>query len=209
MAKVTIFKELRDEAKGRELSVQWYRSRIRALAPRISARRMLEQGKTTVKPNYGLMNLFWYKPIHAAKLSYYDIFPLVVPFKYHRNGFTGINFHYLSIPMRVALLERLQGFEQDADTYRQDEFGNQLDKEVLGFRWQEIIGMRGLKKTVHRYRAKYVYSNFLKIGLDDMVVASLLPVERFYTGDLWSDMQRRVQPREVWTDSRRAENYGK
>ena len=208
MAKDTIFKELRDEAKGRELSVQWYRSKIRALAPRISAQRMLEQGKTTVKPNYGLMNLFWYKPIHAAKLSYYDVFPLVVPFKYHRNGFTGINFHYLSIPMRVALLERLQGFEQDAETYRQDEFGNQLDKEVLGFRWQEIIGMRGLKKTVHRYRAKYVYSNFLKIGLDDMVVASLLPVERFYTGDLWSDMQRRVQPREVWTDSRRAENYG-
>ena len=208
MAKDTIFKELRNEAKGRELSVQWYRSKIRALAPRISAQRMLEQGKTTVKPNYGLMNLFWYKPIHAAKLSYYDVFPLVLPFKYHRNGFTGINFHYLSIPMRVALLERLQGFEQDAETYRQDEFGNQTDKEVLGFRWQEIIGMRGLKKTVNRYRAKYVYSNFLKIGLDDMVVASLLPVERFYTGDLWSDMQRRVQPREVWTDSRRAENYG-
>jgi len=208
MAKDTIFKELRNEAKGRELSVQWYRSKIRALAPRTSARRMLEQGKTTVKPNYGLMNLFWYKPIHAAKLSYYDVFPLVLPFKYHRNGFTGINFHYLSIPMRVALLERLQGFEQDAETYRQDEFGNQQDKEVLGFRWQEIIGMRGLKKTVHRYRAKYVYSNFLKIGLNDMVVASLLPIERFYTGDLWSDMQRRVQPREVWTDSRRAENYG-
>ena len=208
MAKDTIFKQLRDEAKGRELSVQWYRSKIRALAPRISAQRMLEQGKTTVKPIYGLMNLFWYKPIHAAKLSYYDIFPLVLPFKYHRNGFTGINFHYLSIPMRVALLERLQGFEQDAETYRQDEFGNQTDKEVLGFRWQEIIGMRGLKKTVHRYRAKYVYSNFLKIGLDDMVVASLLPIERFYTGDLWRDMQNSVQPRSVWNDSRRAENYG-
>ena len=68
--------------------------------------------------------------------------------------------------------------------------------------------MRGLKKTVHRYLAKYVYSNFLKIGLEDMVVASLLPIERFYTGDLWSDMQQRVQPRSVWNDSRRAENYG-
>ena len=65
-----------------------------------------------------------------------------------------------------------------------------------------------LRKLCTGIRAKYVYSNFLKIGLDDMVVASLLPVERFYTGDLWSDMQRKVQPREVWTDSRRAENYG-
>jgi hypothetical protein len=208
MAKDTIFKQLRDEAKGRELSVQWYRSKIRALAPRISANRMIKQGKTTLTPNYGLMNLFWYKPLHASKLSYYDIFPLVIPFKYHRNGFTGINFHYLSVPMRVALLERLQGFEEEAELYRLDEFGNEREKEVLAFQWSEIIGMRGLKKTIHRYLAKYVYSNFLKIGLDDMIVASLLPVERFYTGDLWSDMQQRVQPREVWTDSRRAENYG-
>ena len=41
-----------------------------------------------------------------------------------------------------------------------------------------------------------------------MVVASLLPIERFYTGDLWSDMQERVLPRQVHNDSRRAENYG-
>ena len=208
MAKDTIFKQLRDEAKGRELSVQWYRSKIRALAPRISANRMIKQGKTTLTPNYGLMNLFWYKPLHASKLSYYDIFPLVIPFKYHRNGFTGINFHYLSVPMRVALLERLQGFEEEAELYRLDEFGNEREKDVLAFQWSEIIGMRGLKKTIHRYLAKYVYSNFLKIGLDDMIVASLLPVERFYTGDLWSDMQQRVPPRSVWNDSRRAENYG-
>ena len=208
MAKDTIFKELRDEAKGRELSVQWYRSKIRALAPRVSANRMIEQGKATLTPNYGLMNLFQYKPKGAAKLGYYDIFPLVIPFKYHRNGFTGINFHYLSVPMRVALLERLQGFEEEAELYRLDEFGNEREKEVLAFQWSEIVGMRGLKKTVHRYLTKYIYSNFLKIGLDDMVVASLLPIERFYTGDLWSDMQQRVQPRSVWNDSRRAENYG-
>ena len=209
MAKDTIFKKLREEAKGRELSIQWYRNRIRALAPTDILRpdEMIARGKVTASPNFGIMNLFWYKPKGASKLSYYDVFPLVIPFKYHRNGFTGINFHYLSIPMRIQLLERLQGFEEEANLYRLDEFGNEREKEVLAFQWSEIIGMRGLKKTVHRYLAKYVYSNFLKIGLDDMVVASLLPIERFYTGDLWSDMQERVQPRSVWNDSRRAENY--
>ena len=115
MAKDTIFKQLRDEAKGRELSVQWYRSKIRALAPRISANRMIEQGKTTLTPNYGLMNLFWYKPLHASKLGYYDIFPLVIPFKYHRNGFTGINFHYLPIPARIKLLDKLKRFTSNSD----------------------------------------------------------------------------------------------
>ena len=210
MAKDTIFKKLREEAKGRELSIQWYRNRIRALAPTDILRpdELIARGKVTATPNFGIMNLFWYKPKGASKLHYYDVFPLVIPFKYHRNGFTGINFHYLSVPMRIQLLERLQGFEEEANLYRLDEFGNQREKEVLAFQWSEIIGMRGLKKTVHRYLAKYVYSNFLKIGLDDMVVASLLPIERFYTGDLWSDMQERVLPRQVHNDSRRAENYG-
>ena len=210
MAKDTIFKKLREEAKGRELSIQWYRNRIRALAPTDILRpdEMIARGKVTATPNFGIMNLFWYNPKGASKLHYYDVFPLVIPFKYHRNGFTGINFHYLSVPMRIQLLERLQGFEEEANLYRLDEFGNEREKEVLAFQWSEIIGMRGLKKTVHRYLTKYVYSNFLKIGLDDMVVASLLPIERFYTGDLWSDMQERVQPRSVWNDSRRAENYG-
>ena len=66
--------------------------------------------------------------------------------------------------------------------------------------------MRGIKPIVHRYLAKYVYSNFLKIGLEDMMVGAMLPVERFYTGDLWDDRMDRVNPRRVWDASRRAVN---
>ena len=49
----TIFQQLRDEAKGRELSVRWYRSKINDLAPRITAGQMVAQGKSTATPNYG------------------------------------------------------------------------------------------------------------------------------------------------------------
>ena len=66
--------------------------------------------------------------------------------------------------------------------------------------------MKRIKPIVRRYLANYVYSNFLKIGLEDMVVASLLPVERFYTGDLWNDRMDRVNPRRVWDASRRTVN---
>jgi len=78
--------------------------------------------------------------------------------------------------------------------------------QLLAFEWGEIKGMRGIKPTVHRYLAKYVYSNFLKIELEDMIIGSLLPVERFYTGDLWNDRMDRVNPRRVWDESRRAVN---
>ena len=111
MAKDTIFRKLREEAAGRDLSVRWYRSKIKELAPRITASQMIDQGKSTPRPTYGMMNLYWYKPLNAARLKYYDLFPLVIPFKKHRNGFTALNFHYLSVPMRINLLERLEGFD--------------------------------------------------------------------------------------------------
>lgn len=206
MAQDTIFRKIREEAGGRELSVRWYRSKIKALAPRITGPELLseaERKKIKARPTYGMMNLFWYKPLNAARLKYYDLYPLVIPFKRHRNGFTGLNFHYLSVPMRINLLERLSAFEDSGTLYSLDV--DDID-QLLAFEWTEVKGMKGIKPIVRRYLANYVYSNFLKVGLEDMVVASLLPVERFYTGDLWNDRMDRVNPRRVWDASRRTVN---
>ena len=206
MAQDTIFRKIREEAGGRELSVRWYRNKIKALAPRITGPELLseaEKKKITARPNYGMMNLFWYKPLNAKRLKYYDLYPLVIPFKKHRNGFTGLNFHYLSVPMRMNLLERLSAFEDSGTLYSLDV--NDID-QLLAFEWMEVKGMKGIKPIVRRYLANYVYSNFLKVGLEDMVVASLLPVERFYTGDLWIDRMDRLNPRRVWDASRRTVN---
>ena len=220
MAKSTIFEKLRDEAGGRELSVRWYRSKIQQIAPRLSPEKMVAEGKTTARVNYGMLNLFLYKPLWAANLKYYDMFPLVIPFKWYRNGFCGVNFHYLSIPMRVALLERLSEFQEEHELYGLDEYNSPVSgrasgegtmgtkSDVLALTWQKISGMRGIKPTIHRYLNKYVYTNFLKIELEDMVASILLPVERFYTGDIWNDKKDWVEPRDVWRDSRR-EVYGK
>ena len=205
MAKDTIFRKLREEAGGRELSVRWYRSKIKELAPRMTARQAIAEdpSNATARPTYGMMNLYWYKPLNAARLKYYDLFPLVIPFKKHRNGFTGLNFHYLSIPMRINLLERLEAFEDSGTLYSLDEVDI---GQLLAFQWNEVKGKRGVKPIVRRYLAKYVYSKFLKIELEDMVVGALLPVERFYQGDLWNDQMDRVQPRRVWDESRRVVN---
>ena len=91
MAKDTIFRKLRKEAAGRELSVRWYRSKLKELAPRVTADQVIAEGKEKVRPRptYGMMNLFGISLSMQPELKYYDLFPLVIPFKKHRNGFTG------------------------------------------------------------------------------------------------------------------------
>jgi len=178
---VSIFDDIKQSAEGRELSTRWYRGKITSLGGTdMTARQHIRvgerEGNTTARPNYGMMNLFAYRPKTAEKLSYYDIFPLSIPVKQHRDGFTGINFHYLSIPLRVKLLNTLV-----------EAFGDSSN-EKLDMTWRSISSYNKVRPIVRRYKARYVQSLFLKLSIEDMLIAVLLPVERFYTGEYRSKL---------------------
>ena len=147
-----------------------------------------------------MMNLFYYRPKGAAKLSYYDIFPLVIPLGRRKpDGFVGINFHYLSVPMRWQLLERLQMFEEPSELEAYDSEEGQ-DK-VMALFWPKIKMKRGVKPIVRRYLKDQVKSYFLKIELSEMLIAISLPMEKFYTGK-WQG-RKRVRPEKVFRQTRK------
>ena len=189
---MSLFQEIKDSAEGRELSIRWYQRKIKSLgADRYSATQHIMQGhkegRVVSRPEFGMLNLFHYRPKGAFKLKYYDIFPIVLPFESHKNGFTGINFHFLPIPLRIELLERLQLYSRE-------------DKvEVY---WDLIENWKLVRPIVRRYLKQQVKSHFLRLPLDDMLIGSLLPVQGFYSGD-WNYKQR-VTNRKVWRDTRRS-----
>ena len=111
---MSLFQEIKQSAEGRELSLRWYRNKIRSLGgEQKPVTEYIREGDGGASPIFGMMNMFRYQPKTAKNLKYYDVYPLVLVFKRHRNGFTGLNFHYLSIPMRVKVLERLDIFGDD------------------------------------------------------------------------------------------------
>ena len=170
MAKETIFQRLRDEAGGRELSVRWYRSKIQQIAPRLSPEKMVAEGKTTARVNYGMLNLFLYKPLWAAKLKYYDMFPLVLPLQSAPGGFLGCNFHYLAPGVRFRLLETLQRFAND----------NTFDSKTrLSVSYGAVKSIPFIKPTIKHYLWSYVRSSFLRIDMDEAPVSVYLPVQQF------------------------------
>ena len=156
--------------------------------------------KVTVRPNFGMMNLFYYRPKGAEKLPYYDIFPLVIPMGRRLNdGFVGINFHYLSVPQRWLLLERLSMFQMpsELDSFDSEEGAG----EVMALFWSKIKRKRGVKPIVRRYLTKNIQSYFLKIELSEMLIALSIPMERFYTGK-WGGKKRYVAEK-VYRQTRR------
>ena len=201
---IGIFDEIREEAHGRELSMRWYRQKVQDLLPKPQVRSMIREGvktqKVTVRPNFGTMNLFYYRPKGAAKLPYYDVFPLVIPIGRRLNdGFVGLNFHYLSVPQRWLLLERLSMFQvpSELDAFDTGEGAG----DVMALFWSKIIRKRGVRPIVKRYLTKNIKSRFLKIELSEMLIALSIPMERFYTGK-WGGRKKYISEK-VYRQTRR------
>ena len=122
------------EGKGSK-SLRWYRDQVRAVVPkRFSESRttgLIRSGDIQRRPMYGVLNLYAYQPKHEKILEYYDVFPLVIPIEKLKNGFVGINLHYLSVPMRYKLLTKLMPLT--------------AENRLIG--WQRVSRFREIKPT--------------------------------------------------------------
>ena len=182
MAQSKFIQAVKDEAKGRPRSTQWYRDKIKEFGTPTSLD-LIRDGKRDSKPFYGKLNMFVYDPKFKKKLPYYDTFPLVLPLETYPDGFLGINFHYLPIPLRVKLLDRLVDFSNNT----------KFDESTrLVVDYSQLKNINIVKPTIHKYLAGQLKSQFRRIDADEFTIATLLPVQRF----------QKASSSAVWKESR-------
>ena len=97
----------------------------------------------------------------------------------------GLNFHYLSIPMRIKLLNVIQEYAND-DKYDEN--------TRIRLTWNRIKRNPLVRPTIKMYLREHVRTPFRRINADEMMVAVLLPVQKFV----------RATDNKVYADSRRA-----
>ena len=169
MAVSNYIQSVLDAAKGRPRSTDWFRDKIAEFG-KPGALDLIRDGKRSRTPFYGRLNMFFYDPKLKAKLPYYDRFPLVLPLERYSDGFLGINFHYLPIPLRIRLLDRLVDFSSNT----------KFDESTkLNVNYTGVKDIRLVKPTLHRYLSGRVKTDFRRIDADEFTVATLLPVARF------------------------------
>jgi len=167
MAK-TVFDKILDTATGPK-SFDWYRKQVNTMTVP-GAKSLINKGKATLRPKYGVMNLFGYDAKHKATLPYYDKFPLIFPIEPAKGGFIGINFHYLPFGARVAFLKQLSKYSSD------DNFDKKTRYMI------DWVNNPYFRKTTKRYLNSQVRTSFLNVPADEMAIAIFLPVARFVGG---------------------------
>jgi len=129
-------------------------------------------GIRTGKPVIGKLYLFQYSAKWADILPYWDMWPLIFPFDYAKDGFYGINLHYLRPNARAALMIRL--------IKAQGGSGNMNENFKLKLNYDIIRKFKPARPCIKRYLFSQVQGKGLYgISGEDWSYAAALPLQKF------------------------------
>lgn len=172
-------------------STAWFDEQIKKLgkartAPNQVMTSNVSQLKTNIIP--GRPMFFYYDPKHKDTLPYYDTFPLVLPFAKTKEGFTGLNLHYLDYKPRLMLFKELDKIFAKSTT----------PMAKIQMSWDLVRGVSKLSAAapcIKQYLFSHVESMFFEIPRDDWYTAVMLPVQRFVGASnqrVWSESKRKM-----------------
>lgn len=167
----------------------WLRSKVKSLnvssdnLMKDRTRQVNERGRTIL----GRMFFYYYDPKTKDTLPYYDRFPLVLPIELYRDGFLGLNLHYIHPKHRIILLDKLSDYASN------DRFDEKTKLRLTYQTLQAAASTFEAVPCIKRYLFSHVESRFLEIYANEWDVAALLPVEQF----------EKASKNKVWSDSRK------
>ena len=167
------------KAKSKK-AIEWFRKIVketqRSAFPATTGRKEIMTdrniGIRTGKPIIGKLYLFQYSAKWADILPYWDMWPLIFPFDYAKNGFYGINLHYLSPNHRAALMIRLIKAQGGA--------GDMNENFKLKLSYDIITKYKPAIPCIKRYLFSHVQGKGLYgISGEDWSYAAALPLQKF------------------------------
>lgn len=176
--------------KSRE-SQQWFFDKARAIKKVQNEREIMlsaaDKGRLKNSVKVGGMYMFYYDPKLKEKLPYYDMVPLIFPIKRYKDGFLGLNVHYIPYRERAALMDALYSVTNNNkfDESTKLKISYDILKAAAKYKW--------FKPCLKRYLSQHLRSRLFYIQATEWQIAAFLPLARW---------QKASQQR-VWSDSRK------
>ncbi len=161
------------QARSKEAR-RWFRGKTKELSG-VNRQSLLKDAalKRTSDPAAGDMYMYFYDPKHRKTLPYYDSFPLTIMVEPTRDGFYGLNLHYLSPMLRAKFLDKLM--ETATNPRFDDNTKLRLNYRLLS----SVKTYRAFAPCFKRYLTSNIQGNVAKVEAPEWDIAIFLPTEQF------------------------------
>lgn len=171
-------------AKSRD----WLIQKFKNIGQENSRKNLLSDKSRVGINSIGRMFYFIYDAKYKDILPYFDRFPLVIPIEMYKDGFLGLNLHYLHPKDRIILLNKLVEYASN-DKY------NSTTKLRLSYQLLASASkVYELQSCIKRYLYVHIKSRFVEIAASEWDIAALLPVQNFYgatANRVWADSRKK------------------
>lgn len=176
-------------------SKKWFFDNLKYLRTVRNPRRIITDSALLKRPKIipGRVFMYGYDPKHAKTLDYYDTFPLVIPVKVVKDGFYGINLHYLHPYDRARLFDRMRDFMlQEVD---ENKPGSKVrTRFIVSYnKLNDNMKFRYFKPAYKMYLNSQIKTIMMLVPPKFWEVALFMPTENF----------QKATKRKVWRDSSR------
>lgn len=191
----SIFQKLEIEAfragiqpRTRE-SLEWFRDRLKDMKT-INRNGLLKDPalQKRQRVGVGMMYMYFYDPKHRKTLPYYDAFPLTIVVEPTKDGFYGLNLHYLPPVLRARLFDKLL---ETASNRRYDETTKfKINYQIL----KSVSNLKAFQPCFKRYLTSQVDSPIVLVEAPEWEIATFLPTQQF----------QKASASKVWSESRKS-----
>lgn len=178
-----------------QTSIKWYLNLVRSFpVAQITRSDFTNQKREKNSMSFGKLYCYVYDAKTKDELPYWDKFPLVFPISptEKRNGFYGLNLHYIPIQIRNRFLYTLYKIMNNT---RYDN----TTKLKLSYDYILSLGSfdQALAKVAFKhYLLDHVKSYFIYIEPDEWPIAMYLPMENWQKqsmANVYSDIQQQIK----------------
>lgn len=176
-------------AKKVKEAENWFRSKVGELGGKFSKNsreELLKRFDEMEQPTIGSIVLFFYDPKHKATLPYYDRFPMSILISPTKDGFAGLNMHYLDPMLRAQLFDALMN-TRTSKKY--------TDTTRLAITYDMLKATQtygAFKPCYKQYLTPHVISSIVIVPPPQWKQVLFLPLQQF----------QKATDKQVWKDSR-------
>ena len=168
-------------------SYKWFMEKLQGMKNVSSIPRTIanERDRHTNSFKLGQLYFFYYDPKTKDTLPYYDKFPLVLILEKYKDGFLGLNLHYLPLQYRLAFMDKLMDYASYTAENELKRIRVTYDILSASKRFKEF------RPCIKRYLFPHITSKILTVQPQEWETAVFLPIHQF----------KKAKDKDVWNDS--------